>query len=546
MWLGVVTLLNALVVSWSGNTAELPCRRGLTYGAEQLLRLSQCDASLLADGRVSASCRILVRAWPELWFIPSDPEVMTLEEELLSDTPVHKESGVCLSLTRTTVKKWDDFPADLENRYMNFNLSSQGWVGPVAVYALMVFIKQCEVVLTFQKPVHIAVANCSKSQASGGRQCDVYGIKSRFINYNPFPNLLDDISGIIAKFVLSFALLRDWNLAHVSIKVVNVTFAESVKSIPSAATRTIAFLRVARFVYWRCNFKQIKRGDIAHMRYLNQLDFFYAPLSSVHPDAFDLIPDVQGISLVGTELGSVPNAIFSLRRLHGLNMAATRIPPNATFQFCPEPCAQASSVTEFVLAGTHVWKLHDRALCAFPSLRLLDLSACSIGAMEGSPFVCLQGLRELHLRSNQIASLSETAYKGMKRLEILDLKDNRLSVVSDPAIFGHLESLKSLYLSSNKVHTLERPVTATSVRFIDLSNNRISNWTSPLFSLMGALDTLIVSSNTMYTIDNIMLRDLRSIGTINVSNNPWDCDSCLLRNLQILLNSSARASADFA
>ncbi|XP_075547368.1 toll-like receptor 2 [Dermacentor variabilis] len=219
--------------------------------------------------------------------------------------------------------------------------------------------------------------------------------------------------------------------------------------------------------------------------------------------------------------------------------------PNGTFRFCQGICAQTKSLLELILAGTTVEYLRDGVFCAFPNLQFLNLSRCSIVEMYGSPFSCLQNLRELDMQSNQIVSIGARAYSGLKRLEILNLRNNLISTLSGTAIFGNLEFIELLDLSSNKIKSLEHfRADTTSARFIDLSRNLISNWRPPLFSLMHGLRTLVLSSNLIYTIDSRALRDIQQVETINLSGNPWDCGSCLLNNLHVLLNSSAKLSAN--
>ncbi|KAK8758978.1 hypothetical protein V5799_003392 [Amblyomma americanum] len=542
MLLIVALLFTPFVAGAMGIGGALPCRPGTNYST-QLFPLKHCRSTVLQDGRVKSSCKLLIAAPPENWFIPSDPEIMTLEEVFISDTPVTNqttsgENMICMGLAEVDIEKWDDFPLSWEHRYDIFPISSSDALGPISIYSLLLFIQHLKFKVIFHRPVDIASVHCSRSNSSQMvLPCDVYGFADRFIEYNPIPGNAGNASAI----ALLFALIRDWNLNDISVEKVNVTFIETVRSVPDAALRLISSFRIGHIVFYKSNIRQIKQRDIAHMRYLEALEFYHCPISRVHPYAFDLIPDIKNISLVGTKLASVPEAVFSQKRLHRLNMAATKVPWNRTFELCPEPCAHESSAEELVLAGTHLGHLKDREFCAFPALQFLDISGCSIREMHGSPFACLQNLRGLDMRWNKVKWITGTSYRGLERLEILSLKYNALTTFPGTEIFGNLPSLKLLSVSANRIKRLALNATElVPVTFLDLSKNFISNWTSPMFSVMRSLHTVILASNQLYTINNDMLRDLAHVQHVDICYNPWDCGSCLLNNLHSLLNGSAK------
>ncbi|KAL3223200.1 hypothetical protein MRX96_027801 [Rhipicephalus microplus] len=162
----VCTILASAVATSRGG--DLPCEPA--EGREclrELLPLHHCNASLQEDGRVRVLCKILIKAAPQLYFIPSDPEVMTMDERLVSDAPPKDGKLAALSLTRVDIKKWDDFPLTLQSNYDVFRVNASTLLEQLALYSFMCFVRQVEFSVTFEKPLKIAVANCSKTQ--GGR-----------------------------------------------------------------------------------------------------------------------------------------------------------------------------------------------------------------------------------------------------------------------------------------------------------------------------------------------------------------------------------------
>ncbi|XP_077563917.1 toll-like receptor 6 [Haemaphysalis longicornis] len=538
----VTALLWILIASASCHGDTLPaCRTGRNRFV-QLLPLSHCNTTLLRDGRVRAVCKVLIRAPPEHWFIPSDPEIMTLEEVLETDVPANNEtlsSGepMCLSLLSTSVKKWEDFPDNLYDRYDNFVVRDRDTVGPVSMYSVMVFIKNLDMLVSFQKPVSIGATSCSMKGLNETLVCNVYGLIDMFESRDlvrPHSPNASDIERLLA-------LVRDWNLAYAITEKINVTFTEAVKSIPARTMKLFAFFHVCSIVFHECNFKQIKEGDIAHLRYLGRLDFIHVPLTFVHPRAFDLIADLENLSLVGTNLTSIPEAVFSIKNLLSLNMAGTTAPWNMTSLCGGQSLNQNSTAKQVILAGSRIARLSSRAFCSFPALNFLDLSSCSINELQGTPFICLSNLVELCMENNNIAWIGKQAFSGLKTLRVLSLNNNFISTFPDATFFQNLVALSSLSLSHNRIYQLTTiPADEVFIISLDLSNNVISNWTPPFFSSMQSLQSLMLSSNSLYTIESNMLSDVSHVGNVSLCDNPWDCGSCSLKNILMMLKTNAK------
>lgn len=538
----VGALFGILVASGSCHgDMQSACRTGRNRFV-QLLPLPHCKTTLLGDGRVRALCNVLIKAPAEHWFIPSDPEIMTLEEVMETDAAVNNETlwngkPLCLSLLSTRVIKWDDFPDNFYDRYDTFVVHANDTVGPVSMYSVMVFVRNLELLVSFQKPVTIGATYCSMNSVDEAPVCSVYGFIDMFESHD----LLQPHSPNDSDVDLLLALVADWNLAYAITQNVNVTFAETVKSIPARTLKLAAFFRIRAIVFHRCNFKQIKKGDIAHMRYLGRLEFIQVPLTWVHPLAFDLIPDLMNLSLVGTNLASIPQAVFSLKNLRTLNMTGTLMPWNSTSLFCGDHCNLSSTAKEVILAGSCIRRLPNRAFCAFPAVRFLDLNSCSIEELEGTPFTCLDDLRELNMENNKITWIGTQAFKGLRDLSVLSLKKNFIATFPDGTLFQNLVALSSLSLSYNRICKLTILTDGkVFVRSLDLSNNLVSNWTPPFFSSMKNLQSLNLTSNILYTIEDDMFKDMSHVANVSLCNNPWDCGSCSLKNILTMKKKNAK------
>ncbi|KAK8764912.1 hypothetical protein V5799_032484 [Amblyomma americanum] len=161
---------------------------------------------------------------------------------------------------------------------------------------------------------------------------------------------------------------------------------------------------------------------------------------------------------------------------------------------------------------------------------------CSLRVMYGSPFFCLSHLKTLELYNNELTTLSAENFEGLTSLKKLNLAKNMIVISSPSSIFSPLLSLDILHLRENKVDVLFPEIFVNlNVKTLSLSSNAISNWSQPIFSRMAKLVNLLLDSNKIRVLDDTMYKDVADLPSINICNNPWDCTSCSIRNVERLL-----------
>jgi len=91
----------------------------------------------------------------------------------------------------------------------------------------------------------------------------------------------------------------------------------------------------------------------------------------------------------------------------------------------------------------------------------------------------LPSLEELHLRSNDLKSLTQTKIRGFLKLKLLDLENNQLKW-DDVAMLSELPSLESLILSGNAISQIffskEAGKPFASLKAIFLDRSQIQGW----------------------------------------------------------------------
>ncbi|CAN7987102.1 unnamed protein product [Ixodes hexagonus] len=507
---------------------SLPCRGANVF--TELLPMRNCNGTRNSDGRVSFLCKVLLQMAREKWFIPADPQVMTMDETLITNRPV---TGMmpggdlaCVSLHSVLFKKWRDFPRSLHDRYDDY--------GPFESHEFLMYLKTLMSRINFRHPVPIGAINCTSLRDDGHCRFDVFGFKD-MLYYNRILNDLR-VNGHNEITVL-VKLVHTWKLAYTEIGMVNVSFIDTVNSIPSVLMSAISFAKIARIVFHKCNFNAIRFNELPHMRYLLELEFFEAPIAKVHEGAFDLVPGLRNITFVKSWLAFIPAAIYSLRKIVKLELFRTVSSYKYPFILSEQSCKANSSLRHLILGRTVLLSLPNRAFCDFPNLVNLDLSYCKLSHINETPFYGLGALEEIHLEVNHITSLGNGVFNDLANLKTLNLSSNKINILPGTRPFMSFRGLEALYLSNNdlKKSILPEVFANLTVRILTLSHNSILKWKAPIFSTMPNLKHLDLERNNMRVLDDAMFRDLSAVKEVIVCKNPWDCGSCYLKNLQDLL-----------
>ncbi|KAH7932865.1 hypothetical protein HPB49_003957 [Dermacentor silvarum] len=491
-----------------------------------LIQFRHCKVTV-EDGYLNALCNILVVLPPLQKFIPADPEVLTMEQLLVSDKPVvnmtSEDGPVCLSLRTVRFKKWNYFPQALAKNYDQFVTAEQRHFGPFSVYSMLIYIRQMTFNITFNRHPPLAAAVCSGRMADGSCRFDIYGFVDRYHhNFSSKPDIP--------------AFVKYWNLRFTLTEAVNVTFTDTVKMIPVALFRIVALTPIKHVVFHKCNFERIGFNEIPRVKGLESLGFFQAPIKEIHPFAFDLNRDLKNISLISTRLSGIPEAIFLFKQLDTLDMSDTDVPLDVPFGFCPGKCLWNSTALRLIISGTNLTTLPNRAFCGFPMLKQLFLDRCHLTNIHGSPFECLEQLEILSMSGNDIKWLHGENLKGLKSLVYLSMSNNGIAYLQGSHVLSNLISLRTLVLAQNELKEVQfDPMNNSSIEELNLAGNELRLWRPPLFIHMRKLKNLNLADNELAWIDDDMRRDLYDIDHVNVSYNPWDCSSCQLRNLHSVL-----------
>ena len=173
------------------------------------------------------------------------------------------------------------------------------------------------------------------------------------------------------------------------------------------------------------------------------------------------------------------------------------------------------SIPSGIAASTQVLNLNENNFQVLPSkvfqergltnLQKVFLSKCKLGVIADDALVQLSNLVELDLSNNLLTSIPKEALKETPNLRRLILAGNPIQVLKKESF-----------------------IQITSLNTLDLSSCQISSIESGAFKGLKSLQYLELDGNRLSTLLPNVLQDLNPLYTMDLHQNPWNCD-CDLR-----------------
>lgn len=175
--------------------------------------------------------------------------------------------------------------------------------------------------------------------------------------------------------------------------------------------------------------------------------------------------------------------------------------------------------------------LQNKSFVRMRELQDLDIEYCKIGEVPREAFLGLTNLRNLTLRtyntdwSAMSLKIASDAFRDQRNLERLDLGDNNIWTLP-PALLCHLENLKLLNLSKNKLQDVTvlsfsqlEHICSPGLRSLDVSFNHLVNIPEFAFAALKNLQILNVSLNGISKLDDKALFGMYSLEVLDLSGN---------------------------
>ncbi|XP_076973511.1 CD180 antigen [Tamandua tetradactyla] len=252
---------------------------------------------------------------------------------------------------------------------------------------------------------------------------------------------------------------------------------------------------------------------------INLQKHHFADFSSA---TFQCLTGLRELDLTATYLEELPSGIKGMDSLKKLVLNANKFD-----QLCQINAANFPSLTHLSIKG-NLKRLDLGAGCLekLTNLQELDLSHSDIEASNccNLQLKSLPHLQCLNLSYNQPLGLQSQAFKECPRLELLDLAFTRLQVDAPQSPFQNLRLLQVLNLSYCFLDTSNQHLLAglQNLRHLNLRGNRFQHGNIPkanLLQTVGSLETLILSSCDLLSIDQQAFLGLGKMSHVDLSRN---------------------------
>ncbi|XP_072440363.1 relaxin receptor 1 [Chiloscyllium punctatum] len=175
----------------------------------------------------------------------------------------------------------------------------------------------------------------------------------------------------------------------------------------------------------------------------------------------------------------------------------------------------------------------------------LRLPVNSLRKLHADCFINYQDLRELNLRNNEIATISDRAFKGLNNLTKLFLNNNRITYLP-PGVFEDLHQVKWLILENNRIQKIspqtflglkavillvllnnsfhqlpDKPICQEmpNLSWLDLEGNQIESVKNGTFMHCSRLTVLVLRRNKISSIQESAFAPLQRLGEMDLSLN---------------------------
>ncbi|XP_078656760.1 uncharacterized protein LOC144902964 [Branchiostoma floridae x Branchiostoma belcheri] len=295
------------------------------------------------------------------------------------------------------------------------------------------------------------------------------------------------------------------------------------------------------------NIKTLSQSDFSRYRSLIRLELQYNQISMIHNNTFRDLTSLTTLDLNYNHLTNLTAGIFvGLGNLQTLYLSSNKLTSLPAGIFLA-----LGSLEDLWLHSNKLSSLPTDIFVGLGNLQTLYFSRNQLATLPADIFVGLGNLQNLSLSRNELSSLPAGIFEGLGNLQHLWLYSNQLTILPVD-IFVGLGNLEELYLDSNHIHSIEADTfnDTTQLHILELQYNNISTITADTLGNLLQLQTLRLSNNNIntfpvealsnsqvsalseLTLHNNQLETLplmaydilANISTVNISNNPWQCD----------------------
>jgi Leucine-rich repeat (LRR) protein len=264
-------------------------------------------------------------------------------------------------------------------------------------------------------------------------------------------------------------------------------------------------------------------------------------------DTFDSTPNIERLVLSKNRLKHLPHSVSSLRKLKMLDLSRNpqlhvehivnklRSVTNLRWLNLSEVPLKTLESLRHIIHYTNDREHNETAV----QLSGIDLSGCDLTITSGDVafFDFMSSLHHINLSHNHLSTMPHNIFRSLQNLQTLNLASNIL-INGFRLQIGEKHSLKLLDLSNNKLSNLESINLSGTVDEINLSENAVLEWNKRDLFLKAYdhnrtwVKRVNLTRNAITTITENMGSSLVHLESVDLGENPFDCESCEMPTFQ--------------
>lgn len=323
------------------------------------------------------------------------------------------------------------------------------------------------------------------------------------------------------------------------IEVLFIRYVQFQKSLPYDALSVLTNTSIQHLDISYNYFPQIDK--FPPLKMLHTLEIAFCSVEILTGNVFAGMPNLQRLHLGGNLLLGLSKYVFTLPSLKNLILAN---------QF-PDGSLRQMPLTEHIFENvTNLLQLDLRSTrtdgvvrrFSFHGLRKLKtllLSSCVITVIEDYAFESMVNLEGLQLKNNNIDHLTNHTFAGLRSLKMVILSQNNINFVQGVYPFQNSRSLSSIFLNNNGIVEIPKGMFFKNLhlREVTLDENKVVAWNFTILPPESNVSTLLLSKNKIAYITPSMMADFfRVTDVLDVSENPFNCTACGMKDFQIFMN----------
>lgn len=262
----------------------------------------------------------------------------------------------------------------------------------------------------------------------------------------------------------------------------------------------------------------IHEWSLANRSVLQRFSLTFSHLHTVHPRAFQVVPQLTSVGLSFNDLSTLPAQVFSpLTNLEQLFLNGNRLRVIDRDMF-----EGLVGLLQLDLSQNNLDNLAEDVFDGLTNLTFLNLGRNFIKKLPPTIFHSLVHLQELNIYNNELEMLEPGIFDRLVNLEALQLHNNLFASLP-PQMFWMLRNLINLTLSSNRLTAIPEKsfYHMPKLKKLTIYKNPLLSLPDQLMGHMPEMEEFYLYDTNLTTVPGNLFTNMSGLLSLNFHYNEW-------------------------